>query len=165
MDWTELCAIGDHAGFLSLRRDFDLLQTKIHDMLERKDHGQNIVAQERDKVMGYLALETENVRKETLALSRQLYDEEYGPLTFTAVAESADPKLRVLRMQLSALVDRCVHVCMRACVCACACVRVLRTQLSGRWNHVQEAEHAMQLSSSSNKLLLKMERDCHAFTG
>lgn len=137
MDWTELCAIGDHSSFLSLLRDFDQMQAKIHDMLERKDHGQNIVAQERDKVMGYLALETENVRKETLALSRQLYDETYGPLTDAAVAETAGPNLKQLTTQLSALVER--------------------------WTHVQEAEHAMQLASSQNKLLFKMESDSFSY--
>ena len=45
MDWTEACGIGDHSSFLALRRDFDVLQTKIQAMLERKDLGQNIVAQ------------------------------------------------------------------------------------------------------------------------
>jgi hypothetical protein len=87
--------------------------------------------------MGYLALETENCHKETLALSRDMYDETYGPLTDTSTAEAGDALLSQLRPRLSVLMER--------------------------WNRVHEAEHAMQQAPSQNKLLFQMESDAAAY--
>ena len=133
LDWTEACAIsGD-----SMRNDMKMLRAKMDLMLQRMDLGQTIVAQERDKLMGQLALDTESVGKDTHTLSDDMHDPNEGALMPHQRPEVGRSRLAKLKPRLLALAKR--------------------------WHLVHEAELALQLANSNDTGIKTLQWEVKCF--
>ena len=120
LDWTSECSVSADAP----RLDLDKLRGKLAAVNARKAVCRREVAQQREKMMGQLALDTEAVEKDTDTLAQDLLHSHDGPLVPDMPTDQAHAKLIKLKPRLEGL--------------------------EKRWLRIKDAERALQLPPSKN---------------
>ena len=120
LDWTEECKVVAD----TLRLDLEKLRAKLAEVNACKSLCRRLVAQDREKMMGQLALDAEAVQKDTEALLQDLLDPQDGPLVHQMPTETASARLKKLKPRLEGL--------------------------EKRWQRINDAEHALELTHSNS---------------
>jgi len=120
LDWTEECKVVADA----LRLDLEKLRANLAEINDCKPFCRRLVAQDREKMMGQLALDAEAVEKDTDALFQDLLDPQDGPLVPQMPTDTACARLNKLKPRLEGL--------------------------EKRWQRIKDAEHALELTHSNS---------------